>query len=163
MKKSLLSFALFFLFVTLSYSATAQKVSNPLKETYEGYISLKNDLVKDAVAGSSAELFVDKIKAVKAGDLSAAQLKAWNIYSPKILKDAEQLKNTKDLEKQRKLFSAISDNMYPVVKTMEKGETIYYQFCPMKKSYWLSSESGIKNPYYGKSMLTCGSTKEVLQ
>jgi hypothetical protein len=35
-------------------------------------------------------------------------------------------------------------------------EPIYQQYCPMKKSNWLSSEKPIKNPYYGSSMLTCG-------
>jgi hypothetical protein len=31
------------------------------------------------------------------------------------------------------------------------------QYCPMKKAYWLSDVSAIKNPYYNdKMMTTCG-------
>lgn len=159
MKKS---FLLLFLFVSSVFSAQAVAAQDPLKETYQAYLALKNDLVKDLVAKASAETLVSKIKAVKTQDLSAAQQKTWASYSAKILKDAEAISAAKDIEKQRKAFSTLSENMYQVAKSVE-GETIYYQFCPMKKSYWLSSESAIKNPYYGKSMLTCGSVKEVLK
>ena len=160
MKKS---FLLLFLFVSAVFSAQAVAAQDPLKETYQAYLALKNDLVKDLVAKASAETLVSKIKAVKTQDLSAAQQKTWASYSAKILKDAEAISAAKDIEKQRKAFSALSENMYQVAKSIESGEAIYYQFCPMKKSYWLSSESAIKNPYYGKSMLTCGSVKEVLK
>jgi hypothetical protein len=29
--------------------------------------------------------------------------------------------------------------------------------------YWLSSEAVIKNPYYGKAMLTCGKVTETIK
>lgn len=37
------------------------------------------------------------------------------------------------------------------------GAQLYY--CPMADGYWLqaAADSGVKNPYYGKSMLKCGS------
>lgn len=37
------------------------------------------------------------------------------------------------------------------------GADIYY--CPMADGYWLQAgaDTGVKNPYYGKSMLKCGS------
>lgn len=40
------------------------------------------------------------------------------------------------------------------------NHAVYYQYCPMKKAYWLSMEKEIKNPYYGSSMLTCGKVIE---
>jgi len=39
---------------------------------------------------------------------------------------------------------------------------LYQQYCPMKKSYWLSKDAAIKNPYYGKQMLTCGKVSDTL-
>jgi hypothetical protein len=30
-------------------------------------------------------------------------------------------------------------------------------YCPMAKRSWIQKEDAIRNPYYGKSMLTCGS------
>jgi len=37
------------------------------------------------------------------------------------------------------------------------GAQLYY--CPMADGYWLqaAADGGVKNPYYGKSMLKCGS------
>jgi hypothetical protein len=162
MKNSFFALALFFS-VAVIHSARSQKPSGSLKETYDSYIALKNDLVKDAAAKASADNFVQKVKSVKTQDLSPEQQKIWTANASKILKDAELIRSTADIEKQRKAFSTLSENMYAVAKTIGDGEKIYYQFCPMKKSYWLSSESAIKNPYYGKSMLTCGSVKEVIQ
>ena len=42
------------------------------------------------------------------------------------------------------------------------SQPIYQLYCPMKKSSWLSSEKTIKNLYYGKAMLTCGSILQTL-
>jgi hypothetical protein len=33
----------------------------------------------------------------------------------------------------------------------------------MAKKSWISESSTIKNPYFGKKMLTCGVTKETLK
>jgi len=30
----------------------------------------------------------------------------------------------------------------------------------MKKEYWISADSTVKNPYYGSQMLTCGTVKD---
>jgi Cu(I)/Ag(I) efflux system membrane fusion protein len=61
----------------------------------------------------------------------------------------------------------VSDMLYDLIKnTGLKGDTVYHQYCPMafddKGAYWLSSQSAIRNPYFGKEMLTCGNTKDTL-
>jgi hypothetical protein len=33
-------------------------------------------------------------------------------------------------------------------------------FCPMVNKPWLTKDKTIRNPYYGASMLTCGSFKQ---
>jgi hypothetical protein len=51
--------------------------------------------------------------------------------------------------------------MWKIVKNnSEIRESVYYQYCPMKKMYWLSKEETIKNPYYGSKMLTCGNVSD---
>jgi Cu(I)/Ag(I) efflux system membrane fusion protein len=46
-------------------------------------------------------------------------------------------------------------------------ETLYVQKCPMansnKGAVWLSTEKEVKNPYYGDTMLTCGSVIEEIK
>jgi hypothetical protein len=53
--------------------------------------------------------------------------------------------------------------MFEVVKGLKLNTAVVYrQYCPMKKSYWLSESPAIENPYYGNQMLTCGEVKETL-
>jgi len=33
----------------------------------------------------------------------------------------------------------------------------------MKKTYWLSNEAAIKNPYYGNAMLNCGNVTDTMK
>lgn len=80
---------------------------------------------------------------------------------------AEELSQAEDVEKQRKLFSEITQKVEPLFKgTIENGE-MYKQFCPMafegKGGYWISDASEIRNPYYGDKMLTCGKVTETIK
>ena len=75
--------------------------------------------------------------------------------------------NSDDIGSQRKAFATFSENFYQAIKDFGlDGETAYYQYCPMafggSGAYWLSNIREIKNPYFGKAMLTCGETKEIL-
>ncbi|RFS19596.1 DUF3347 domain-containing protein [Chitinophaga silvatica] len=70
-------------------------------------------------------------------------------------------------EGKRASFQMVSDMLFDLIKrTGLKGDTIYHQFCPMafddKGAFWLSKQPGIRNPYFGKEMLTCGETKDTL-
>ena len=77
------------------------------------------------------------------------------------------LANTKNIDEQRKSFSAFT----VVVKNMLEGKvsagTIYYDYCPMafngKGAYWLANEEKIQNPYFGDEMLNCGTVEERLE
>lgn len=71
------------------------------------------------------------------------------------------------IEKQRVLFSGLTEKMEPMFKESLASGTMYKQFCPMafegKGGYWVSTSEDIKNPYYGDKMLTCGKVVEVIQ
>ena len=74
----------------------------------------------------------------------------------------------KDIEKKRESFEMISSAFYDLVRTVRPaGVTAFYQYCPMafndKGAYWLSNADSIRNPYFGKKMLTCGEVKETLK
>ena len=73
-----------------------------------------------------------------------------------------------DLEKKRESFEMISSAFYDLIRAVRPGGvTAYYQYCPMafndKGAYWLSNADSIRNPYFGKKMLTCGEVKETLK
>ncbi len=92
---------------------------------------------------------------------------AWMKIVNNLKEDAEHISGTKDISHQRDHFMSLSKNMYELIKVAKPTEPVYYQHCPMandgKGANWLSKESGIKNPYYGSQMLTCGKTIETIK
>ena len=62
-----------------------------------------------------------------------------------------------DIASARESFKALSTTVEPLA-TGEKAYAVMY--CPMAKADWVQMAGGVKNPYYGKSMLTCGTPKE---
>lgn len=131
------------------------------------YYALKNALIADnsTLASKNASSLLVEIDAIKMESLSASEHIVWMKYYQKLKADATKISTNKDIEKQRVAFSSLSNNMWSTVKGLKikNNGTIYVDYCPMKDAYWLSKESAIKNPYYGKSMLTCGSIKETIK
>ncbi|MBC9915569.1 DUF3347 domain-containing protein [Chitinophaga varians] len=73
-----------------------------------------------------------------------------------------------DIEAQRTAYASLSNDLIALVKKSGVSSgTLYVDFCPMalndKGGYWLSTEKGIQNPYFGEQMLTCGEVKETIQ
>lgn len=132
--------------------------------------------LKDALVADNAKLAAEKGKAMKAAlrsietkDWTAKQRSAYDVVAKKLDTDAENIgDNAGKIDRQREHFMTLSNNLTTLVKTLKiNGETAYSQFCPMandgKGAFWLSKEDKVKNPYYGKKMLTCGSVKETLK
>ncbi len=142
---------------------------NPLTAVYEIYFALKDALVKDngALAAAKAGELYKAIEAVKMEALNTQQHSVWMKYADKLKYDAEHIKGVTDTEHQREHFAGLSNNLYQVVKVINPAYPVYYDHCPMyndgKGANWLSKESGIKNPYYGAQMLTCGKTTETIK
>ena len=132
--------------------------------------------VKDALVADNASLAATNAKAMKAA-LTKIDTKSWaakdrSAYEPlakKLETGAGSIgDNAAKIAQQRAQFESLSTNLFSVTKALKvNSEAAYWQFCPManegKGAYWLSKENKVKNPYYGKSMLTCGSVKETLK
>jgi copper chaperone CopZ/gas vesicle protein len=142
--------------------------TNQLKAVFDSYFSLKDALVKTDgnAASSKAKELQTAINSVKMDKLSMNVHTAWMKVLNDLKEDAEHINGTKDIAHQRDHFMSLSKNIYELIKIAKPAETVYYQFCPManngKGANWLSRESGIKNPYYGSQMLTCGKTVETI-
>lgn len=138
----------------------AQQTSNDQPaDLLTSYYNIKDALVSsDANAAAlSAEKFV---KVLNGSNMETVQESSKDA----LLKDAATIAGTKDLKKQREVFSVFSDKMFALAKVIKlSNEPVYQQYCPMKKANWLSSVKDIKNPYYGSVMLTCGKVIETIQ
>ena len=153
-----------FLIVTLVATAFVQNSFSQDKATapsqlLQSYLSIKNALVagKSANASDGADEFVKTLNGIDDKIINEATRTA-------LLKDATHIMASKDIQHQRENFSAFSGNMVALAKAVKLSEDpVYLAYCPMKKSYWLSSESTIRNPYFGSAMLTCGKVEETLK
>lgn len=131
------------------------------------YYALKNALITDnlTLASKNATMLLTEINAIKMESMSATEHTVWMKYYDKLKADATKISTAKDIEKQRTSFASLSNNLWSTVKGLKIKDdgAIYVDYCPMKDVYWLSKESAIKNPYFGKQMLTCGSIKETIK
>ncbi|MEP7233384.1 MAG: DUF3347 domain-containing protein [Ginsengibacter sp.] len=135
---------------------STQSTFSPLLDSY---YDIKDALVagKANTASIQASEFVKAAKSVDSKDFSADTRDA-------LVKDAGAIAATKNITQQREHFASFSTNMAALAKVIKlSAEPIYEAYCPMKKSYWLSSDKAIKNPYYGNAMLTCGKVTETIQ
>lgn len=147
----------------------AAQETNQLTAVFDSYFSLKDALVKTDgnVASAKAKDLETAINSVKMDKLPMNVHTVWMKVLNDLKEDAEHINGTKDIAHQRDHFMSLSKNMYDLIKVSKPAETVYYQFCPMandgKGANWLSKESGVKNPYYGSQMLTCGKTVETIK
>lgn len=79
----------------------------------------------------------------------------------------DQISSTEDINDQRTAYASFNKALYKSIKAFgTTTETIYYQHCPMaldsQGAFWLSNNKEIRNPFFGGSMLSCGSTRETI-
>lgn len=135
------------------------------------YYALKNALVAtkaDQVGTAATELskLADSLNAFIQKDAGNTALKP---YTDTIATESKMITHIKDetCEKQRLSFGTLSRAMYSMLKVVDlKNARVYHEYCPMAfdntGAYWLSDESEIKNPYFGKKMLECGEVTDSL-
>lgn len=144
MKKNLSLLAM----LLFGYSVFAQNTNTLLNN----YISVKNALVN-----SDTKLAKQAINSLYQSIKEDGNFK----QKETLLKSTEKMSKATSIEKQRAVFNEVSTTVWDIVKNAKKiNKTVYYQYCPMKKAYWLSTEKEIENPYYGAAMLSCGSVVE---
>lgn len=172
MKKNLFLALFFFLISTLFYPISAQssitndEIKSSLTKVLNAYYGVKDALIADdgKTANEQSDGLLKSISAVSMAKMTTGQHTLFMELSKKIKADAQQISETKDINQQRGHLNDLSNNIFALVKGLGVyANPIYQQYCPMKKAYWLSDNAAIKNPYYGKMMLTCGKVTETLK
>ena len=144
--------------ILLSFTQVKAQTNSSKDAILAAYYGVKNALISGnaATAVTKAKEFQTAINAATADQLTGAQ-------KDKLLFDARHIGESNDIAHQREHFANLSENLYALVKAAKfNSAPVYRDYCPMKKSYWLSESAAIKNPYYGNQMLTCGEVKETL-
>ncbi|MEO8794916.1 MAG: DUF3347 domain-containing protein [Daejeonella sp.] len=120
--------------------------------------------IKDALVAGNPNLAASKaaelVEALNTSDAKAIT----GDKEDGLLQHAQKIAQSKDLKDQREHFAILSADMIVLAKGSKLStEPVFQMYCPMKKASWLSSSAAVKNPYFGKSMLTCGKVVETLK
>ncbi|KJJ37468.1 efflux RND transporter periplasmic adaptor subunit [Aequorivita vladivostokensis] len=145
----------------------SSKFKSQLKGVFDKYIELKDALVKDnaEAAKNSAEKLLKNISEVDMKLLKEKEAhNHWMRLEKELKEAATPISETDGIKKQREHFVPLSAHFINAVRTFGIDQKVFVEFCPMANNdvgaYWLSEDEEIRNPYFGKEMLNCGSVME---
>lgn len=133
------------------------------------YYRIKDALVTgdDNAASNFAKAFRETLEQVNIEKMNAEQQAFYIPLKEKLDYDAEHIQGSPNIEHMREHLVSFSDNLWSVIKAFNatNGATAYRDHCPMynKGANWISSKPAIKNPYFGKQMLTCGKVTDTIK
>jgi hypothetical protein len=134
----------------LALGGTAVRAGDPVLAMLDPYFRIQTALSDDKTDGVKADALAIKTAATSLGEAGT-----------KIVATADALSSTSDLAAARAAFSALSDAVVAFSeKTKAAGDGVHTMFCPMANKQWMQKGEKVSNPYYGKSMLTCGEKKK---
>lgn len=168
--KTILLITVTLLFAFISNAQDLGKIDADVQKqigaSLTGYYALKDALVdSDAEKASlKADELSKTFDAVDATKMTDAQKTMWGKLEKLLRQDAVHINRNKDIAHQREHFAKLSNNMYALIFNFKANNSeAYLHYCPMKKASWLSDSKDVRNPYYGKKMLDCGSVKATLK
>src|SRR5437763_1505698 len=133
-------------FVRLT-AADSMKMSGDMKkEILSSYVKV------------SAALAADDLAAAKKAAATVADHAKMSEGNKAIASKADAVAKATKIDAARDAFKSLSEAVEPLAKG-EKGYVVMN--CPMANADWVQTSKDVKNPYFGKSMLTCGSPKEM--
>jgi Cu(I)/Ag(I) efflux system membrane fusion protein len=150
--------------------ATSVNLAKQLNIIFNAYIQFKDKLVaSDAKAAiNEAQNLYKNVELTDMKLFSSETHEYWMDKSKIIMSSLKEIKQTSNIDEIRKYFVSISENLIKVFKAFGTGKNkAFIQFCPMANqnigAFWLSTESQIKNPFYGDMMLNCGETRDTIK
>lgn len=143
-------------------------VKNIFNELLDPYLVIKDALVNEDAqkAKEASQKLLFALNSMPKTGLSEDFHKSYLKAQKELISQTEKISNSKNIAQQRTAFAELSKALFPLAKAAKLDSTVYYQNCPMyaqgKGGNWLSLEKPIRNPLYGKKMLSCGSTVETI-
>ncbi|MGH8017374.1 MAG: DUF3347 domain-containing protein [Opitutaceae bacterium] len=138
--------------IGLARLGAADSMQMPMKSD----MPMKSEILA-AYVKISAALAADDLKAAQAAAAEVADHAGMAKKNADLAAKAQAVADAADLAKARESFKALSTAIEPLA-TGEKDYVVMH--CPMMKADWVQTGTAVKNPYYGKSMLTCGAPKK---
>jgi Cu(I)/Ag(I) efflux system membrane fusion protein len=146
-----------------------QELESVTRDMLENYYDVAAELANDSMKGvdEGLEMIINnaiKLKDIKL-DISEGLHGRLKEIAGNISDSATEMKGV-GIETARNSFKGLSQSIINYLKELNgklKGDgKTYVYYCPMVDATWLQKNEGTRNPYYGSSMLKCGSVKEEL-
>ena len=139
---------------TVAASASRrQALPAQLEAVVAPYIAIQSALASDTMEGVPAAA-ADLLKAAKAQP---------SLFDATLVGAAQTLANAKEIKTARAALRPLSDALIKVMAERGgKNSGRVEAYCPMAKGAWIQTSGKLRNPYYGASMLECGSVKQPL-
>ena len=172
--------------VAVFFSAACGNASQSTEENHEGHAHSSTEVseeettpasvqLKDAALNGLYQEYLTLNQALVNSSLEEAKIAAHTLElvakehanGSLVATNAVKIAEANTISEQREALADLSQALIALVKEsgVASGE-VYVDYCPMALNntgaYWLSSEKGIQNPYFGDQMLTCGETKETI-
>lgn len=144
----------------------APTIEEQIKTVLTEYVKIQDALAKDSIehVGHHGMAIAKSAGAALETAKKDAKKNAGLIETlTAVKKAADKISGSKvDLKAARQQFYPLSDGVIELVKNhlpAEAAKAYEVFYCPMAKGYWIQGDSdGVRNPYYGASMLKCGSS-----
>jgi hypothetical protein len=141
-----------------------------LAQVLQAYFEVAEALAADdfPTATKKMELVQSRLKQADSKLLAEAKREQWKQIYESANQAAQQFLKAPVIEAARTAFAPLSEQMEKAVRTFGSGglAPVYRLHCPMafgsRGAYWLQPREQVNNPYYGASMLRCGSVTDTL-
>jgi hypothetical protein len=127
------------------------------------YLAKLDAATKSASCCELVDAYLPVAQALAADDLGKAKSAAATLAKQAdddgmtaIAKLAKTIANAATLPAARATFKSLSTETEPLI-TDAKSYVVMH--CPMADADWIQTDAKVRNPYYGKMMLTCGAPK----
>lgn len=155
---------------TPTFSSVAEPMKRNLAQLLDEYIVLKDALVESnaAAAKEAANAVLTSANAMPVATIMEPDQKDYAEQQIDAVRNSSaRIAGTNDLAEQRNSLEDLSEAVFSLTKAFgATDKKVFYQHCPMvnknQGAYWVSTNPEIRNPYFGSSMLKCGSNEEVL-
>lgn len=155
---------------TPTFDSVAEPVKRNLAQLLDEYIVVKDAMVEANAEATkeAAQAVLNSANAMPVATLMVPEQKDYAEQQIDIVRQTSAaIAGTNDLAEQRNQLEELSEAVFSLTKAFgATDKQVYYQHCPMvnnnQGAYWVSTNAEIRNPYFGNSMLKCGSNEEVI-
>ena len=121
------------------------------------YLKIQSALASDKLTGvkNASGKIIALAKKLDPSSLTGEHAGHYKDIPKNLIRQAAEIRQSGSIDAAREHFKKLSQPM-AMWAGMSKPKGVKVAYCPMAKASWLQEDSGIKNPYYGKKMLSCG-------